>query len=292
MNLMQLIKEVLDDVYNEIDATNDTEKDKIIVDKLKNLSTAYNNLARLDNNCIDYSNPATRFAYIYRYTVAHADYIMQIIMQNIQMKTELCNLFKQNTVKVASIGGGPGSDLLGILKYMIQAKASATLDCHLFDKEDAWRNSWDNIKNVVAKQVRGQVDMKVDFHMKVAFQQINVEDKATWKDFLQFDLFTLSYFVSEVWKRRDKAAPFFNHFMSQMKQGSMLIYIDNGDDLFFNWFDKIADNNYLKRVLSEDYYSLGLSNNEQKRDLEPYLSKFSNNPKINSTVAYRIMRKQ
>jgi len=59
MNCFQLIKTVLDEAYADIPGSKD-EKNAAICEEMKLLSKAYQ---RLDvNGCLDYSNPARRFA--------------------------------------------------------------------------------------------------------------------------------------------------------------------------------------------------------------------------------------
>ncbi len=76
---MQLIKLVLDDAYQSIDADKESEKDELIRAEIDSLSSAYAKLTSTTAKLIDYSDPVKRFAYIFKYTVAHADYIMQLI---------------------------------------------------------------------------------------------------------------------------------------------------------------------------------------------------------------------
>src|SRR5579859_7530708 len=112
MKLMQLVKLVLDDAYVAIKAKDDAEKDALIKNELGVLANEYANLGNTNGKQIDYSNPVKRFAYIYKYTVAHADYIMQLIRSEKELRT----LIGRSSTEVACLGGGPGSDLLGILK--------------------------------------------------------------------------------------------------------------------------------------------------------------------------------
>lgn len=63
---------------------------------------------------MSYENPITRFAYIYAYTTVHADAVYAFI-QNFDALKEI---FNAEVVNVSCIGGGPGSDFLGILKYI------------------------------------------------------------------------------------------------------------------------------------------------------------------------------
>jgi SAM-dependent methyltransferase len=279
MNLMQLIKLVLDDAYKAITAKDDDAKDNLIKKELSTLSSEYANLTNTKTKPIDYSDPLKRFAYIYKYTVAHADYIMQLILG----EKELRDLLKKNNVEVACLGGGPGSDLLGLLKYMINAGIKNTkLTCYIFDKERAWGDSWSDVA----------IQLNPAFQLNPVFQQLDVTDPATWKSYQKFlgaDLFTLSYFLSEVWKIRDQAEPFFDHCLSQMKPGSLLLFIDNNSPKFVQWFDALAAKHNLKPVHVHEK-KLAFSNSEEKTDLGVYYKKFGW-PKRESDAAFRIMRK-
>lgn len=82
MTLMQLIKTVLDDLYNRIHIQSDEAKDEQIKAEIAQISREYNQLTNMKAKPINYSEASKRFAYIYKYTVAHADYIMQVIGEN------------------------------------------------------------------------------------------------------------------------------------------------------------------------------------------------------------------
>jgi len=279
MNLMQLIKLVLDDAYAAIDAPADATKDALIKKELTNLSTEYGMLASKTSSAIDYSDSVKRFAYIYKYTVAHADYIMQLI----EGCKPLRDLLSTKSIEVACLGGGPGSDLLGILKYLIKTGAKdLSLKCYIFDKERAWGDSWSDVAS----------QLKPLFQVFPVFQQMDVTESKTWasyQKFLRADLFTLSYFLSEVWKIKDAAEPFFEHCMSQMKSGSMMLFVDNNDSRFRDWFDVMAKKHGLVVVKSAEE-ELCFSNNEEKTDFGKYFDKFGW-PKRKSDAAWRIMKK-
>lgn len=279
MNLMQLIKLVLDDAYAAIDAANDTKKDALIKKELTNLSAEYGKLASKASAPIDYSDAVKRFAYIYKYTVAHADYIMQLIRGTKGLR----ELLSKKSIEVACLGGGPGSDLLGLLKYLIQTGAKdLSLKCYIFDKERAWGDSWSDVAS----------SLNPPFQLYPVFQQMDVTDPKTWasyQKFLRADLFTLSYFLSEVWKIKEDAEPFFEHCLSQMKSGSMILFVDNNDSRFRDWFDGMAKKHSLVAVKSAEG-ELCFSNDEEKNDLGVYFGKFGW-PKRKSDAAWRIMKK-
>ena len=279
MNLMQLVKVVLDDAYRAIKAEDDSEKDQLISAEILSFSKAYAKLTNVQTKPIDYSDPVKRFAYIFKYIVAHADYIMQLI----RAEPSLRRLLGQPTAEVACLGGGPGSDLLGILKYMMMAGVGNTcLTCYIFDRERAWGDSRSDVARI----------LRAPFSIYPVFQQMDVTDPCTWKSyqtFLRADLVTLSYFQSEVWRIKEQAEPFFHHCMAEMKKGSMVLFVDNNSPTFVGWFDELATHNKLKPV-QKDCCMLAFSNDEEKKDLGPYFQKFGW-PKRESDAAFRIMKK-
>lgn len=280
LTLAQLIKLVLDEAYQEIPLAG-AAKDAAIQAELARLTDAYGKLKDPARTVIDYASPTARFAYIYKYTVAHADYIKQII----EGHKILRDLFVRPEVAVACLGGGPGSDLLGILKYMLRHGAKSTLTSYLFDRERAWGDSWSEVAR----------PLKADFQLYPVFQQMDVTIPATWQGyhkFLRADLFTLSYFLSEVWSLQGAAQPFFEHCFQGAKQGALFLFIDNNDapGEFAGWFDSMAAKHGVVQ-LNGGTRSMVFSLEEEKRDLEPYYSKFGW-PKRQGNVCVRVSQKQ
>lgn len=277
MNLTQLIKSVLDEAYLEIAAGTNELKDVEIKRQLDLLTQSYGNLMAVNRTPIDYSNPATRFAYIYKYTIAHADYVMQMIRKF----DTLNNIFAGGSATVSCLGGGPGSDLLGVLKYLLRGRRRLALTCYLFDRERAWGDSWSEVAQT----------LETDFPIYPVFQQLDVTDQATWssyKKFLKADLFTLSYFMSEVWNVRDAARPFFDECFRRIKSGAKILFIDNNDrgGDFVAWFEEISATNGIS-ILHGGTTNLAFSIDEEKTDLGEFYDKFGW-PKRTSNLVYRV----
>jgi hypothetical protein len=256
----------------------EAEKDALIKEELDTISDAYRNVEHAADGSLDYSDPVKRFAYIYKYTVAHADYIMQLV----ERTEELASLFERKEIEVACLGGGPGSDLLGILKYILNNSRSTTLTCYLFDRERAWSDAWVHVAR------------RMDAPCKVfpVFNQMDVTDQKTWaayESFFESDIITLSYFLSEVYRHRTEAEPFFEHVFLRAKSGAAFLYIDNWSAKFTDWFDGMTTRAGLETI-SQGTRTIAFSNDEEKSDLGPYLAKFDW-PKRKADVAFRIMRK-
>jgi len=100
VNCFQLIKTVLDEAYGDIPGATEREKDDAIKRELNRLGRQYRKLWK--TGCLDYSDPTTRFAYIYRYVTAHAN----LVYNHVRSCDHLASLFDEPKVQVACIGGG------------------------------------------------------------------------------------------------------------------------------------------------------------------------------------------
>jgi hypothetical protein len=64
MNLMKIIKEVLDELYPEIPRANDAVRDQSVKAAIAHLDQSYAQLLSPKRLPIDFSRPESRFAYI------------------------------------------------------------------------------------------------------------------------------------------------------------------------------------------------------------------------------------
>lgn len=288
MNCFELINEILEEEYSHIPGT-EAERDAKIAAALKRLSDHYSRVSF--NGPGDYRDRATRFAYIFCYTTAHANLVYQVIEGSDPLK----KLFDRNEVEAACVGGGPGSDYLGILKYLMLRDKKPTFRCSLFDCEQAWNESWCD------------VDQKVESEIKSStrFLKIDVTDEESWSPHTKYyrsDLFTFIYFLSEVVKYKAMATPYFNTVMQHAKPGALFLFIDNNASGHYGWFDELVKAHGLV-VLDHDRDVLKMPGryhvgNEQTSFLGRFLNKFPKpepnkfwSPKLNSNVAYRIAQK-
>lgn len=272
MTCMSLVKGVLDRIYRY-----DGVDDASICKSLDNLQRAYGDL--VDNPIgVDYSHPATRFAYIYRYSTMHADLVCQMI----ERYSVLEGLFEASELLVTCCGGGPGSELLGVTKYMETYRKNTRVSFYLFDREGTWSECWAG----VCRQINAS------FWLNPMFVQIDVTDRKSWcqlQDYLQADLFTLVYFLSELHGVKDYAKPFFSNMFLKAKRGSLFLYVDNNSSPFYDWFDEMARDSNLE-ILVSDHDHIVLGQGEDKTKLAPYYPRFEY-PKLTADVAFRVCQK-
>ena len=295
LNCFQFIKNVLDELYDELPFSNENAKDEIIFYELKALRDKYPNLT--NGITINYSNPITRFAYIYRYVAAHA-FTTYALLKGVP---ELGSLFNMSQINVSCLGGGPGTDLLGILKYIKSNNKPITLKCRVYDREERWCESLNSVCNRLSS-----------FSILPTFRKLDVTDAETWTKYpelLDSDLFTMIFFVSELYSKREQARDFFLNLFKNAKGNSWFLFIDNSSGYSSDLFNKLVEMHnqqreygQLKLVKARKNHEFQLEISEHAKDLEPYCSRFGavgqskhneiGLPKSKPVVDYRIYCKR
>jgi hypothetical protein len=276
MNCFKLIKTVLDEAYQAI-PDSDAEKDKAITTALTSLSDEYKRLRT--KGCLSYADPVRRFAYLYRYTTCHANLVYTVLSDS----KLAAKYFNQAELQLAAIGGGPGSDFLGVLKFCTARKFNPVLKCLLFDRDPAWGESWQDVDS--------KVDRKIQ--IKTFFQTFDVTDPNTYMFYVKHfasDVFMLVYFMSEVYALRAKAETYFDALFSKAKKGALFIFIDNNHSDFINWFDGLAAKHGVE-ILENKTGIIKLPWTEEKSDLGIYAKKFTP-PKLQADIAFRLAVKK
>ena len=276
MNCFKLIKTVLDEAYAQIHGSDDDKK-KAIKREFVKLRAGYANLK--NKGCMDYSDPIRRFAYIYKYTSTHASYVCSLMTG---ANAVFGPFFKRDALTISTVGGGPGSDFLGVLKFCQANNYKPEIKCLLLDRDPAWGESWMDVDKKLG----------ASFRFSTVFQPFDVTDPKTYNYFRKHyasDIFTLVYFMSEVYAKKAQAADYFNTLFKNIPKGAAVLFLDNKTPEFYGWFDDLAVKNGVDiKMKCETTMTMPLS--EQKSDLGKYYNIFKDDesPKIKSDVAYRI----
>jgi hypothetical protein len=261
--------------------------DAEIKSRIAYLADNYSKLNQADRKPVNYRDPATRFAYVYKYVAAHGDYVVQILEK--LRKTVGSSLFDHSTLRISCVGGGPGSDVIAVLKYLAdydEQEPVTKVICYLLDREQAWADTWVELDD----------SLEVDVSLHANFQPLDVTAPDSWasqKKFLQADMFTMSYFVSEV-RALDQdgvVSQFWQTLFREARPGALFIYDDNGHDDFNRYFDEQWRSAGLDLVIREDNVRFVPRFSEQAAELGEYQQKFGHSPKIQAYLSYRVLRK-
>jgi hypothetical protein len=282
--IFQLVYKVLSELYEQVQDIHGKGADAKIKSAIETLSQSYGKLTDSKLPPIDYADPTTRFAYVFKYVASHADYVRQVLGI---VRSELTDhLLKEKKLVVSCLGGGPGSELVGLLHHVLAAGESEleVMTCYLCDREQAWADSWTEI---------GQ-ELDADIKLFVNFQGLDVTKKGDWakqRKFLSADLFISCYFASEIVRVREKAADFWKEIGAHARKGAKLLFIDNAHTAFTDYISQIATDNGLKAQVVKQV-EITPRWDEQKSDLGEFLERFGQSPKLKSQLFYGVFVKK
>src|SRR5688500_12806057 len=131
----QLVRTVLDELDAEVRNAHGSKHIDLVNEAMDTLQGQYARLEDPKNPRIDYSTAVARLAYILKYVAAHGDYVKQVL--NLLHDELGAGLSAKENLAVSCLGGGPGSELVGLLKYLLNQDECKTkhLTVHLLDVE-------------------------------------------------------------------------------------------------------------------------------------------------------------
>ena len=238
----KLVKSVLDDLYVLVTKIHGTDATNQIQKRIVALSSEYTNLTASVRNPIDYSDPVTRFAYVFSYVSVHSSFIKQRLLSCSALKEKLS---ADDALRVTCIGGGPGSEMLGLLQACMEVDRKKSLSVWILDREESWSETWAEI----------DARLESDFKLSTGIRQTDVTDYAKFdnlKTAFSSDIFIFSFFLSEIFTFRELAQPFFNRLVSDIPKDSLVIYIDNRSPKFTSYAEGIFNTDKFNLLDTQD----------------------------------------
>jgi len=123
---------ILDSVFSGIPAVRN--RDAKILAKIIELHEYY-----YSSRSVNFTFPETRYAYIWKYFCCFA----YVFAKSIEELKELKEIFNKDEVSITSVGAGPGTEIVGIIKYCEtqNRKGNFTLNCKLRDSNKTWKTT-------------------------------------------------------------------------------------------------------------------------------------------------------
>ena len=253
------------------------DRTRLIEGALDGLSDGYR---RLGTAPIDYSKPESQFAYLFKYAGSRA-----VCVSELQCSSpKLMLLYENPELRVASVGCGPGSDLLGIVKFRKRLKSTTALSFHLVDVNPAWRESLLKLKACFGSEQAPGTFPPSHFWLS----DVTVPLSPSLKQALgEVDLITISYLLSEL--PIEKAQVVLEGVISAARSGAAVIVVDNALPGVRSLLTTAAERVDLDAHVRETL--INLPADEQTSDLGDYLTRFtrhdqSRGPHINLDSIY------
>ena len=248
------------------------------------LKAAYEVLREAERQPIDYSDRSTQAAYVYRYVLGHAEFISEFLTL---ARAHIAKpLFSSGELRVASLGGGPASELLGLVNYLTGSSGEAQvtrLHYTLIDKEPNWKP----VAAAIAEKARRHIPVDLEF---TAFNLENAG--ATRPSLADTDLVIASYFISEIVQvpQRQTAHDSLVAMLKTMKPGTLLLYKDSKAKSFLDLLRTIIRRTGgLKEIFEADEVFTANASG-QHGIMHRYKERFEYDFKLSKTIVSKLYR--
>ena len=111
-----------------------------------------------DEPAIEYEDPLCRLGYLYRHAAANAT-LFEHALRNSPEAKEKVRAAHQGTLRVCAVGGGPGTELLGLTKYLVGGDAfPRKIAFTVLDGVPHWGETWQHLAEVVEDEFRKHLE--------------------------------------------------------------------------------------------------------------------------------------
>ncbi|XP_055940572.1 uncharacterized protein LOC129971113 isoform X1 [Argiope bruennichi] len=235
----------------------------------------------------DYNDAAHRCAYLHKYAPFHtalvADMLGRALQQDLNAFQDL--IYASGPMNICSLGGGPGSDIFGVLSVLNATFGFFPVSATVIDCMENWRDLFYELINelrygnygALGECVGGQYfDWKYLQHNLLAKMTNQVNTAIA-----RANLVTMIKFVSAS-SCKDTSA-MIKKIFTCMKPGALVVYIDNAGGGFHKLVTKEAEDCKFKSV----FYL----NHETFIEPDLRIKKFGYMPCCESRVSFHIWRK-
>jgi len=207
--------------------------DDLVADSLDQLQADYRLLIDPDREEIGYRELAAHAADVFKYAIGRAEFTYQMLVKH---RAKLGRpLFPAKTARITSFGGGPGSELVGIVKYMLDKNFGEhveQIEYFVFDKNKEWKSVCDSIVDVLSQYIP----------INITFFEVDLCDKKSiGKIDLSGDhLLVLSYIISEISGIYDPRVTqdVLRSAYKTLDVGAAIFYNDNHWQDFYRFFNE------------------------------------------------------
>jgi hypothetical protein len=209
---------------------------------------------------INYEDPFCRMAYLYMNVAVHATLVEQAMSHYSEIRRSIEDKARHGSdIEIGILGGGPGSELLGIVRYIesLQLGMPVHLDLVLVDKIKEWDESWHALKSGIDNELKSIYgDNRGNWPVLISrsFLPLDITSEQAFSHFAtrfsKIDLFLASYLVSELKSSTEKISKVFQLLVTRGRSDVLVLFVDR---------DEKAVRDAVQEIIGDlDLHSLGL----------------------------------
>jgi hypothetical protein len=240
-----------------------------------NLEASYKKLGEQGRDAIDYSPLPTQAGYLFAYGMPRAYFTHEFLKRH---RAALGRpLFARNSISVVSFGGGPASEIVGLLNYLNDANMGepvTSVAYRVYDKDVDWQGTAEKIVGKIAS----------DISLKMVYDQLDLADNtATGKvNVSDADLIVFSYIMSELCAlaTKDTVASNVNKILGTMSSGAAMLFVESKQTEFIRYFKDCKG--YNGKQINENADGVNITLPEFPSTFRNYAAELDRRPRMSS----------
>lgn len=251
------------------------------------------------NPTIAYHDPLCRFAYLYSHTAANAA-ICELFIRNHAPNRNfiLEKVNNSEELKVCAFGGGPGTELLALSKFLCEENNWGTLTSHseitftILDNVPEWAESWSALETAIKTRMGEKYGPRRGWPFTVSkffqpFDMTRVEQYANLHHLFVHDLYLMNYVVSEIIAEHQALGGLINTMASHAPSGARFLFIDRNQVAVVNMCRQLLQAaGLVEERFAESSTNMGYD--EQSSSLGEYIQRVGWNPRVSWNGAFCI----
>lgn len=249
---------------------------------------------------IAYGDPLCRFAYLYSHTAVNAN-LCEVAIRSIPAVGHhiLDRLNTAGELRVCAFGGGPGTELLALSKFLTKKKELGELQPHgevnftLLDYVPEWAESWNALEAAIKRDFQATFGHKRDWPFSISksfqpFDMTKVQQYANLVQLFEHDFYVMNYVLSEIFSDHPAFAALFNQMAAGAPAGAQFLIIDRKQDNIVAWARELITGAGL---VASGYTgtSTNMDYEEKKAELDDYQAFITLHPRITWNGAFYIL---
>lgn len=243
----------------------------------RSLVKAYQQLTVAGREPIDYSSPPVQAAYLYSYAMPRAYFTSEMLRRHRNAIGE--PLFRGGELEVVSFGGGPASELVGLIDYLEDAangESVTNISYRVFDKDGEWHAAADEVLSALSGSL----------NIRTSYEQLDFADQkgCSAVDVSSADLVIFSYLMSELCavQESDQIAQNFRDLLSKMQTGAAMLFIDSRHTQFVQFFQSCRQ--YIGRQKNDDGDGVDLTVPPMSPTFQVYRDAVGDDPRMDAAI--------
>jgi hypothetical protein len=286
MKTFPVVSPLLQDLDRQGVAQFGNNWDDKVCEAIRDLRNHYTQLRVRDRKLIDYSSLQVQMAYGFMYVGANANCLFQVLDS-----AEMAHgqpIWRSPEMKVTSWGGGPGSDLLALVRLLRKTQPDQRpkkIAYRVLDKQPNWHEI---LKSVAVLQL-GTVEIEV------SFEAVDVTLPGQWQAISNADddMLIMNFFVSEVCSLNLAKSVWscLAASLASLKKDCIVVFNDSNFYTVHNYFDSLVERVGGFSALVSENELLKVSGDFDDFFIN-WMGRFdSTTPKLTSNAAYRVLKR-